>query len=75
MTPDEIRKLRADLQMTAAEFGARVGVEWRAVQRWEAGDRTPRGPALVLMRQMREGLDAGEAAKAKAKARARKEKP
>jgi putative transcriptional regulator len=35
--------------MTQAEFAAAFGISLGTLRHWERGDRTPRGPALVLL--------------------------
>lgn len=36
MTPAEVREIRAELGLTQAELGAAIGVDGRAVRRWES---------------------------------------
>ena len=50
---EEIKSIRAALGLTQTEFGAKLGVTWRAVARWEAGDRTPSPAVLMLARKFR----------------------
>jgi putative transcriptional regulator len=52
MTAGEIRAIRAAAGMTQAEFAAALGSDLRTVQRWEAGDRKPRGAAVKLLEQI-----------------------
>jgi putative transcriptional regulator len=35
--------------MTQAEFASTFGISLGTLRHWERGDRTPRGPALVLL--------------------------
>ena len=39
----DVRALRQRLGMTQGEFADAIGCHWKAVQRWEAGERTPQG--------------------------------
>ena len=52
MSPTEIKSLRESLQLTATELAAQLGVTSDAVRKWERGERTPRGPALKLLKQI-----------------------
>jgi len=52
MTPQELRAIRKDLDLTTAELGERLGVSGRTVEDWEQGRRKIRGPAVVLIRQL-----------------------
>jgi putative transcriptional regulator len=47
--PVDVAALRQRLSMTQEEFAARFGVHVSTLRHWERGDRTPRGPALVLL--------------------------
>lgn len=49
MSPEQIREARAGLGMTQAEFAAALGSDIRTVQRWEAGERSPRGAAARMI--------------------------
>lgn len=35
--------------MTQIEFASNFGISLGTLRHWERGDRTPRGPALVLL--------------------------
>ena len=54
MTPEDIKAIRAGLGLTQAQFAEAMGSDISAVQRWEGGQRKPRGAALKLL----EGLEA-----------------
>lgn len=41
--------MRNNVAMTQAEFASIFGISLRTLRHWERGDRTPRGPALVLL--------------------------
>ena len=45
----DVRALRIRLGMTQEQFAARFGFSAPILRHWERGDRTPRGPALVLL--------------------------
>lgn len=45
----DVKKLRQDIGMTQIEFAAAFGININTLRHWERGDRTPRGPALVLL--------------------------
>ncbi len=47
--PIDIKAVRAKVGMTQAEFAAAFGISLGTLRHWERGDRTPRGPALVLL--------------------------
>jgi DNA-binding transcriptional regulator YiaG len=49
MTPAEIRAAREALGMTQEGMARALLVTPRAVQMWEAGDRTVPGPAIVAL--------------------------
>lgn len=55
MTPAQIKALRLDFDMTHAQFGRVIGVEWRSVYRWEDGSRIPGEPALRLLEMLKRG--------------------
>lgn len=50
MQPAELRRIRADLGLSAEVFGRLVGTSGRNVRYWEAGDRSIPGPAALLIR-------------------------
>jgi len=45
----EVKAVRAKMGMTQEQFAARFGFSTATLRHWERGDRTPRGPALVLL--------------------------
>ena len=49
VTPLDIKEIRYQLQMTQEEFAQAVGVKLPTIRHWERGDRTPNGPARVLL--------------------------
>lgn len=53
MSGESIRKLRERLGLTQAELAARIGVSWRSVARWEAGDSTPSPLARAQLEKLK----------------------
>lgn len=51
-TPSEIdvQALRKRIGLTQEEFASKFSVSLGTLRHWERGDRTPHGPALVLLR-------------------------
>jgi len=49
-TPEQVRALRARLQLSQAEFALRFGFSVDTVQQYEQGRRVPSGPATTLLR-------------------------
>jgi putative transcriptional regulator len=49
LRPVDVKALRAKLGMTQEQFAARFGFSTATLRHWERGDRTPHGPALVLL--------------------------
>ena len=45
----DVKSVRAKLGMTQEQFAARFGFSTATLRHWERGDRSPRGPALVLL--------------------------
>jgi putative transcriptional regulator len=48
-TPVDVASVRGRLGFTQAQFAARFGVSVATLRHWERGDRSPQGPALVLL--------------------------
>lgn len=46
----DVQALRKRIGLTQEEFAAKFAVSLDTVRHWERGDRTPHGPALVLLR-------------------------
>ena len=46
----DIRKLRKSVKVSQSQFARMIGVSVDTVQNWEQGRRTPRGPAMALLR-------------------------
>jgi putative transcriptional regulator len=49
-TPEQVRALRARLQLSQAQFAHRFGFSVDTVQQYEQGRRVPSGPATTLLR-------------------------
>jgi putative transcriptional regulator len=47
--PVDVKAVRHNVDMTQAEFASTFGISLGTLRHWERGDRTPRGPALVLL--------------------------
>ena len=47
--PLDIKAVRAKVGMTQTEFATTFGISLGTLRHWERGDRTPRGPSLVLL--------------------------
>ncbi|MES3040919.1 MAG: helix-turn-helix domain-containing protein [Pseudomonadota bacterium] len=45
----DVKAVRTSTGMTQEQFAARFGFSAPTLRHWERGDRTPRGPALVLL--------------------------
>jgi len=48
-TPVDVKAVRSKVGMTQVEFAAAFGISLGTLRHWERGDRTPQGPALVLL--------------------------
>ena len=48
--PDDVRKIRKDLDVSQSEFALLIGVSVATLQNWEQGRRQPEGPARALLR-------------------------
>lgn len=56
--PVDVKAVRARLGMTQEQFAARFGFSTATLRHWERGDRTPQGPALVLLNVIQHNPDA-----------------
>ena len=45
----DVKSVRTKIGMTQEQFAARFGFSTATLRHWERGDRTPHGPALVLL--------------------------
>lgn len=48
-SPLDVKEIRKKVGMTQAEFASTFGISLGTLRHWERGDRTPRGPSLVLL--------------------------
>lgn len=48
-TAVDVKDLRAKVGMSQNEFASAFGISVATLRHWERGDRTPQGPALVLL--------------------------
>ncbi len=48
-TPIDVKNIRTKIGMTQNEFASAFGISVSTLRHWERGDRTPQGPALVLL--------------------------
>ncbi len=48
-SPLDVKKVRAKVGMSQSEFASAFGISVSTLRHWERGDRTPQGPALVLL--------------------------
>ncbi len=46
----DVKALRKRIGLSQEEFAAKFAVSLGTLRHWERGDRTPHGPALVLLR-------------------------
>ena len=49
VSPVDIKAIRKNVGMSQAEFASAFGMSLGTLRHWERGDRTPRGPARVLL--------------------------
>ena len=47
--PLDVKKIRAKVGMSQSEFASAFGISVSTLRHWERGDRSPHGPALVLL--------------------------
>lgn len=45
----DVKAVRAKIGMSQSEFASAFGISVSTLRHWERGDRTPHGPALVLL--------------------------
>ncbi len=48
-SPVDVATVRGRIGFTQAQFASRFGVSVATLRHWERGDRSPQGPALVLL--------------------------
>lgn len=49
VTPLDVKAIRARVRMSQSEFASAFGISVSTLRHWERGDRSPQGPALVLL--------------------------
>ncbi len=49
MSAVDVKAIRQQIGMSQTEFAAAFGISVGTLRHWERGDRTPRGPARVLL--------------------------
>ena len=49
LDPIDVKQIRANVGMSQSEFASAFGISVSTLRHWERGDRTPQGPALVLL--------------------------
>lgn len=47
--PIDVKELRMKIGMSQPKFAASFGISLGTLRHWERGDRSPNGPALVLL--------------------------
>lgn len=52
ITGEWVRNVREQLGLTQAQFAKRLGVTQTAVAYWENDQRTPQGPARILLEML-----------------------
>ena len=57
-TPVDVKNIRAQVEMSQNEFASAFGISVSTLRHWERGDRTPHGPALVLLNVVAKEPDA-----------------
>lgn len=45
----DVKQIRAKVGMSQSEFASAFGISVSTLRHWERGDRSPHGPALVLL--------------------------
>ncbi len=45
----DVKKIRKKVGMSQTQFAASFGISLGTLRHWERGDRTPRGPARILL--------------------------
>ena len=48
-SPVDVKNIRSKIGMSQSEFASAFGISVSTLRHWERGDRTPHGPALVLL--------------------------
>jgi len=48
-SPLDVKNIRSNIGMSQNEFASAFGISVNTLRHWERGDRSPQGPALVLL--------------------------
>ncbi len=48
-SPIDVKNIRSNIGISQNEFASASGISVSTLRHWERGDRTPHGPALVLL--------------------------
>jgi putative transcriptional regulator len=48
-SPVDVKEIRSKVGMSQNEFASAFGISVNTLRHWERGDRSPHGPALVLL--------------------------
>ena len=48
-SPIDVKNVRSKMGMSQNEFASAFGISVSTLRHWERGDRSPQGPALVLL--------------------------
>lgn len=54
---EQVQQIRVALGLTQVELAKEVGVSQSLVAMWEGGDRTPTGPAAIVLSQLRNKVE------------------
>ena len=57
-SPVDVKNIRNKVGMSQNEFAASFGISVSTLRHWERGDRSPQGPALVLLNVVAKEPDA-----------------
>jgi len=55
MIAKDVKRIRAKLKMSQAEFARHLGISTRTLQDWEQGRHEPRGSAISLLKMADSG--------------------
>jgi len=58
ISPVDVKNIRHKVGMSQNEFASSFGISASTLRHWERGDRSPRGPALVLLNVIAKEPDA-----------------
>lgn len=58
----DVKEIRKGLGLTQEKFAELVGVRQNTISRWEKGIREPKGPALMILRQVHDSASEARAA-------------